>query len=294
MTVREWSEQWLRENAPHWKWRTERNYRSRLRCDVWPVLGDVGLDIVDRRMVRALLVGLRERGLAASTVRLVLATVRACLQAAVEADLIHENPARELGRVVLERRDAHAVSCPTQAEVQRMLDVAQTLEPQWFPLLLTLARTGLRVGEACGLRWEDLDLDARTALVRRTVGSGLCGEDSPKSGQARVVDLSAGLVAVLRALPRDSAWVFHRPHGAGHVDQERLNEVLRRCAAGCPGHWTAHQLRHAYASALLSRGVSLEYVARQLGHRSTLLCSTVYGRHLPAHHPELVDLLDAG
>jgi integrase len=87
-----------------------------------------------------------------------------------------------------------------------------------FLLLLVLARTGVRIGEAVGLQWADLDLDVQVMTVRRTCR----GErtSTPKSGKARRVYLTLQLVDGLRDLNRQRriialddelrarAWVF--------------------------------------------------------------------------------------
>jgi integrase len=77
----------------------------------------------------------------------------------------------------------------------------------WFyAFFLTLARTGMRLGEARALRWEDLDLEGRTTRIARTVADDSRKIGTPKSGHARTVDPSPQLVDALRRLKvqRDS------------------------------------------------------------------------------------------
>ena len=63
-------------------------------------------------------------------------------------------------------------------------------------------------------------------------------------------------------------------------------------AAGLPGHWSPHSLRHTFASLLLQAGESPTYVQRQLGHASIKLTVDTYGRWLPLGNPAAVDRLD--
>jgi integrase len=98
------------------------------------------------------------------------------------------------------------------------LAAAERVAPLFAPIFLTLARTGLRIGEALALQWDDLTLAARELRVARAVSRGRL--ETPKSGLARTVDVSRELAAVLRrlqvtrkadALRRGSAlppWVF--------------------------------------------------------------------------------------
>ena len=63
-------------------------------------------------------------------------------------------------------------------------------------------------------------------------------------------------------------------------------------AAGLPGHYSCHSLRHTYASLLLQDGVSPAYVQEQLGHASIELTVGTYGRWLRKRAPGAVDRLD--
>src|SRR5665647_2686555 len=77
--------------------------------------------------------------------------------------------------------------------------LAATAETELYALWHTIAMTGLRRGEACGLRWSDIDpTNAQMTVSRSRVPlGGDVIESSPKSGQARVVDLDEDTLEVL-------------------------------------------------------------------------------------------------
>src|SRR5262249_38114808 len=125
-----------------------------------------------------------------STVRLLIATLRTLLNTAVEDGLTAANPAVRLGRFVrpADGLEGDAPDPFTADEVTRLLEVAQQEAPEWYAFVLTLARTGLRIGEGLALQRDDVDLNRRTLWVRRSWTRGRLG--TTKGGRSRAVDLT--------------------------------------------------------------------------------------------------------
>lgn len=101
-------------------------------------------------------------GYAPSTVTRIRETLRSELSTAVRQDRLTRNVARYGGGV-------GSAPPPVDRFSDRELGATLTAarEEHYYPILLLLARTGLRIGEACGLRWRDVAL--RTTLPRLTV-----------------------------------------------------------------------------------------------------------------------------
>jgi integrase/recombinase XerD len=139
-------------------------------------------------------------------------------------------------------------------------------------LLRLLYLGGLRVSEACALRWRDLA--PRDDAGQVTVFG--------KGGRTRVVLLPAGVWRELSAL-RGSAGqddpVFRSAKG-GHLDPSQVHRVVKAAAtrAGLPPGLSAHWLRHAHASHALDRGAPVSLVQATLGHASV----ATTGRYLHA------------
>jgi site-specific recombinase XerD len=133
----------------------------------------------------------------------------------------------------------------------------------WF-----LAGTGCRVGEACNLRWADVDLVKGTATVRG------------KGDKERVVFLDPPAVDALRAWRKEQPVrqlpgrrpgydsVFTGPRGP--LTPSGVNHLLKRLAqeAGITGRMNPHAFRHAFGLAWVMNGGDLKSLADQLGHRS--------------------------
>lgn len=184
-------------------------------------------------------------------------------------------------------------------ELAVLLTAAQRDDPESHPFLLTLARTGLRLGEAVGLEWRDVDSAQRVLVVRRSVRQGRVS--LPKNGKTRRVDMSPQLaecLAGLRSLQAAEAALegraapercFRAQADVSHWRSYVWAPILRRAGLR---YRKPHTLRHTYASLLLERRESLHYVQQQLGHHFPAFTLTVYGHLIPREGARAVDALD--
>ncbi len=311
ITLAAYAERWLGQSA-HLKPRTLESARDILRLHLLPTFGQVPLRKVARGAIKSFLTDKLKSGYSANTVRLILAAVRSLLNAAMDDGVIVANPAARLGRalrlVTPPSVRQEQVKALTREQLHLFLETARTHPHAYirrcFPLLLLMSRTGLRVGEALAVQWQDIDWTGRALRVERGFSAGRL--ETPKSGHGRDVDLSAQTVDVLRRLKVKRAaetlrrgwgelpvWVF--PNEAGQpVDPSNLRKTFGKVlkAAGLPGHFTLHGLRHTFASLLLQQGESPAYVQRQLGHASIKMTVDTYGRWLPMGNKAAIDRLD--
>ena len=146
----------------------------------------------------------------------------------------------------------------TEAEVEKLLTALKGNrhgQRDWLIGLL-IYRHGLRVSEACDLRWDDIDLAARTVVIRRLKGS----RDSTHY-------LERDELAGLRRLPRSSAYVFINERG-DPFKREGIARMIQRAGAGLPFPVHVHMLRHACGYALANKGMDTRRLQHYLGHAS--------------------------
>jgi integrase len=153
--------------------------------------------------------------------------------------------------------------------------------------------TGLRRGEAIGLRWEDVDLEGEALLIVQQLtdvrGRSIVGTPKTKRGR-RIVPIDPGTAATLkrhRASQETECWaagpawtesglVFTRPDGRPLRPEYATRHFQKLAAqAGLPVI-RLHDLRHTNASLALSAGVPLKVVSERLGHSQTAITADLY------------------
>src|SRR5262249_17658107 len=136
-------------------------------------------------------------------------------------------------------------------ELEKLLKACEASRSRWLPAVIQLAvETGMRRSELLAMRWDDVDLEARTALLRNT-----------KNGLPRTVPLSPLALNVLKDMPRCGPTVFAISANALRLAWDRL----RRRAGVLELRF--HDLRHEAVSRFFERGLNVPEVAMISGHR---------------------------
>lgn len=251
---------------------------------------------------------LRARPLSDSTVHHAHVTLGRALSDAVEEGLLARSPMARLSKRARPAQGRRKeMSVWSTDELQRFITAAES--DRLFALFRLTLATGLRRSEVCGLRWEDVDLDAGRLSVRRgrVAVDYEVAEGEPKSNRARTIGLGPDTVAALRAHAgrqgdeckewgeawTDSGLVFTVEDGAG-LHPQSLRAVLRRLAtaAGVPAV-SFHNLRHCAATHLLTRGVPVKVVSEMLGHASTSITEDIYSHVLPHQQDSAAAVADS-
>lgn len=280
-------------------------YELVLRRYILPHLGaETRLDDVDAPAVRRMRAAL-EKDHTPRVVALALAVGRSLFADAIEAgDCAGPNPFDEVKAPKVPRGPMKALT-PTQART-----FLAALRGSFYELPLTICLSlGLRRGEVCGLRLDDVDLDEGRLHVRgnltRTTKGVTYGPPKSESGE-RTLRLTAGLAAALRWHIetratvygakgwKDSPYLFYSPQTGGPLLPERLTEVFQQVAtdAGLTG-FTLHSLRHSCASFLHAQRVPLATISAILGHSNTAITSKVYTHIFQPDMDDAVDAVDA-
>jgi integrase len=316
-TVAAYAARWLDTiRPPVLKRKAHRAHAKMVALYITPRLGKFRVAELRRSDVKAFLTGCQQEGasgrpLARGSVRVIYSALRAMLHAAVDDELVAGNVAAKLGRKFRLQPTAHERQAATAQRVlepgERRALLAAALgdgDGEWYPLVLTFDRAGLRLGEGLGLEISDVRFEARKLRVRQAI-DGETGEvETPKHGP-REVDLSPGLAEVLdkhirglvaaaeaegRKLGR---WLFHS--GAGTpLDAANVRRGFRRLskAAGFSEAVTPQDLRHTFGSTLATTELP-QYVQQQMGHRDINTTMGTYGSAFNARPRRGVALMDA-
>jgi integrase len=180
----------------------------------------------------------------------------------------------------------------------------ERLSPLWH----LVAMTGMRRGEALGLRWIDVDLENARLAVRRALiptSTGVVVSEPKTAKGRRVIALDPGTVEVLKAqaarqLEEQQQWdqerlaarlVFTREDGAA-LDPEAVTRQFRRAVArSMLPPIRLHDLRHTHATLALQAGIHPEVVSERLGHAIIAITLDTYSHAIPAMQEKAAALI---
>lgn len=167
-----------------------------------------------------------------------------------------------------------------------LLSVARNTE--WYDMVLCGLHTGMRLGELCGLRWPDVDLNQRKITVQHSLVEGILG--SPKNNKIRYIPISNDLYDVLIKKVKKTGYVFtHKKEPVTSiVAYQALQRICQQASLGRTG-W--HVLRHTFASMLVASKVPMRAVQMLLGH-STILMTERYAHLAPSSFHEAIAVLN--
>jgi integrase len=303
-TFKEYAEIWLATYVkPLRRLSTYERYLSMLKNHVYPTLGQRSIDSVRRGDLRDLFLKLHAKGLSKASVALARDVVNGPLSYAVDAELIPVNPTTGVIKALHIERDKREHLDPfTHDEVKLFLGTCRDHFSEYYPFFLCAFRTGMRLGELLALQWGDIDLNGKFIQVQR---SYKLGRMSPtKTGRIRRVDMSDQLFESLRSLftvrKREGLQmglgeavelVFHRK--GEPIAQNSIRHVFKRILRKAKlRDIRFHDIRHTYASLLLSDGASPVYVKEQMGHSSIQMTVDIYGHWIPSGNRAAVNRLD--
>ncbi len=271
---------------------TYSGYESHVRNHITPHLGDVAVTALNRTTIRHFYRTLLEqrdpssgKSLAKGSVERIHATLHRALAALVEAEVLERNPAAG-ARPRRKKSERYEARIWTPDELRAFLG-AVTEHPM-YGLWQVLAYTGVRRGEALGLKWEDIRLTRGVITIRRAIiqVGGNIYTSSPKSGQSRVIDIDARTIEILAdAKPKGG----RSNHDYVFCDERRdplvpvrvsktFSSLVRRVPVPII---RLHDLRHTHASHLLEAGANPKVVQERLGHADVVITLNIYSHLFP-------------
>ena len=305
LTVAQFIDRWLADVVkPTRQATTHKQYADHVRLYIKPAIGRKVLSRLTPEDVQSMMRDRLDAGLSPRTVQDFRGTLRTALSRAVKWGLVTRNVATLVDAPRIEHVERKML---TPVEVRRFLDAAKG---DRLEALYTVAvALGLRQGECLGLKWDDVDLDARSLMVRRSLAryDGKLHLKEPKTASSRRrIDLPEVAVTALRAhkvrqleerLLAGGKWheqglIFPSrkgtPYDASEL-REQFYKLLRR--AELP-HMRFHDLRHSCASLLLAQGVPARVIMEILGHTQIGTTMNLYSHVMPSLRREAADVMD--
>ncbi|RSZ64404.1 site-specific integrase [Corynebacterium hylobatis] len=288
MTVGELWRLWEPVHATTVKPRTAYSRRSTWHVHVAPAWSSRVASRIRKAHVTEWVADMTRAGASPATVHQAAVVLRLVLGYGVDAGVLIVNPASgvRLPRAAASRRVYLAVS-----QVEQLSGAAGDVAGEWARVLVRLlAYTGLRWGEATGLRVEDVDLARRRLAVVQAIevvgGKMIIG--TPKTHEQRAVPLPGALVEDVASLLRgreSGALVFASGRGtpvsASNFRQRVWQPAVEDVDGLVPEDVRIHDLRHTAASLAISAGANVKAVQAMLGHASAVMTLDTYADLFP-------------
>jgi len=307
-TVGELARDWIQTAGPTWPAGTRKAYRRDLNCYVIPAIGGRAVDSLGTPALAAVVDRIVAAGLSASTLDGAVRTLGAMGRWAVLRGLLSSQPWGEVehrreitaaARRALRDGRAAGISVEQVPEWSDVEALAAQMEERWpgrgAVLVRLLAVTGLRLGEALGLRAADVDPTTGAVLVERQANrlSPWPAMAPPKSRrQGRPVTRTAWAWAWALPVLAEAVgervgddWLFppdvEATRGGGVWWTNRVTERFAEAREAEGWVWPTHYLRHHFASFSLAPppvgyGIDIEVIAEVLGHASSTTTARIY------------------
>jgi integrase len=260
-------------------------YRSVLRAHIDPAIGGTPIGAIRREDIKALIAGMRRKGLSASRIGCAHLVISAVLAEAVRDKKLAESPCAGIALPGAVTSADFIIPAPAQLEA-----VAAGLPPDWAATVWLMHGCGLRIGEALAVSLRCRIDHGTTLRIKEQVdpAAQLRPLKFRQAGQFRDIPLPEYVNEAI-----DKHVAGHGTTPDGYLFQGRKYKLVirrsyqqdfqrARARAGLPPEFIPHSLRHLYASTALAQGIPITEVSRWLGHNSIEVTHQIYGHLIPS------------
>ena len=296
ITFNEAADRYIKYHAElHCKKSTYNNYKGYLKNHLRDSLGRKKLNSIKPLDIRKLMYEKVNQGLSNQTVNHIIKFIGAVFQKMINDEILFRNPAAKVKKLKLNRKKFKILETE---QIKLALDTAEEYFPDFYPLLFTAIFTGMRQGELIALTWDKIDWKNKQIIVNCSYNLGEI--TTPKSEHSvRRIDMSEKLMNVLiewqKKCPKSDLNLIFPNQAGNYTDPNNLTKrkfyyVLQLAELE---RIRFHDLRHTYASLLISQNVPIKYIQNQLGHGSIQVTMDTYGHIMPEVNRQAVNALDS-
>ncbi|PAV29264.1 recombinase XerC [Virgibacillus profundi] len=283
LTISEWLDIWYEIHKGDWKVSSQMQRKGAIKYQMKPLLGKYKLSDLDKTTYKRVYINeLLKKKYKPSSVHMFHKLFQIAINAAVDDEII---PRNRFNKIVIEQED-QADNFLTAEELNIFLNAAKSsVTLTNYSLILTLAYTGLRRGEALGLTWDNIGFEGNTLTVERTRDKK--GVRSPKTKRSyRKIIIDDALVKQLEVYKKwckktllsfgkhlkDDDYIFISSRSGEPVTENAINYsfkvILKKTKLK---KITPHGLRHTHATILIGQRIPVKVIADRLGNTPNMI-----------------------
>ena len=307
LTLDKYYEEWKKGREGTVKGNTALNIDCRYKKHIKPALGHRKLVDIEKREIVMLQQELAKKQ-KASTVNITIVQLKSILNDAIADGIIVRSPAAGIKPLKVDSKATDTYHRALTEEEQKLF--MQEAKKEWlYELLALLICTGMRVGEATALTWQDIDYKNNVIHVTKTISRTSKGEyivGTPKSDSSiRDIPMTAAIKEILwdqkqkqdmvhGNVVKMSQSVFENLYG-GMVFNASVNTAITNTLKRINKdkeiieHFSAHALRDTFATRYIEQGGSPQVLKTILGHSSLAMTMDLYSHVLPNKKQQEMD-----
>lgn len=309
ITVAQFLTTYLQDIEHTVSYKTFQRYKSEINKVLIPEIGKVNLTDLKPTMIKAIWRKCIKAGKSSTTVRHHHAVLRKALNTALKYGFIDKNPCQA---VELPKKEHIEMNVLDDIQTSKLLERIKEYSIYW-PIMLSVT-TGLRVGELCGLKWKNVNLDEGYLEVKQQLqeeNGELTLVPLKTKSSKRTVYLMNDTVQELKRLRiqqkknrlqymeyyREQDFVIAQvdgsPYNPAYIsrDYRRVLKEKGICSELKIPYVRFHDLRHTHATLLLKSNINPKIVSERLGHSSITLTMDTYSHVLPSMQMEAMETL---
>lgn len=244
--------------------------------------------------------------LGASTIRNYHRAISAILNIAIQWQVIFANPCQRVKPPKVEKKESTYLD---DKEVRHLVECLSD-EPLMCKAIITLLiYSGMRRGEACGLKWSDVDFENKQIKIQRNVlylpGKGIYEDTTKTASSVRTITIADEPLKLLQQYRKeqssnrlkcgdqwhDKNYIFTQWNGEAIYPSYISNWFHKFIKRYNLPDVHIHSLRHTNASLLIANGVNITTVAKRLGHANTAVTASVYAHAIESADEAAADTL---
>jgi len=270
---------------------TVTTYYAQAVNHIIPILGDIKLCRLTTEQIQDFIKMLMNKGLSAVTVKNIYGLLRMIIEKAERKNMLFVNPCKDIWLPAITPKLTVPFTQKQQAILEKSDDIAVIM-----PLFI-----GIRLGELCALRIENIDLKAGFIRIGRTMQRvSVFGGDKkteivitpPKSkNSARVIPIPKCLIEILeRHIKADKGYLL--TNSENYVIPRTLQNHFKRLLKNCGLENTNfHSLRHTFATRCLENNMDIKTLSEVLGHANASVTMNIYCHCCDEHKRNCMDKL---